>query len=257
MADGTAANLATACLALARALHSRMSPAQALTTVAEHAAAGVPGADSAAVAVLRRGTGWRSLAHTDLPARMLDGAQVRSGVGPAVQSAPLPPVGAGRETGAQVVPPLVHVADTSARCGRWPGFADAAAGLGIRSVLVCRLWGERERLGSLSLYSRLPGNFDDASEQAAAVFGGYASMALAQAAVVDSLKAGLASRQVIGEATGILMERYKSSSAEAFAMLVAASQRLNTKLRAIALRVVETGRSPQEFTPAPTSSRPG
>jgi hypothetical protein len=54
------------------------------------------------------------------------------------------------------------------------------------------------------------------------------------------------------------MERHRVGSAEAFGMLVAASQRLNIKLRDIALRVVETDRSPQELAaPAPAHPDPG
>lgn len=246
MADDASADLAAACLALVRALQPWPPPTRALALVAEHAAAAVPGADCASVAVLQRGTEWRIVAHTDERARVVERARLRSGDGPEPETVGVPGSGTARAAAS-----VVRVADTAGPRARWTRFSAAADVQGVRSALVCPLWSEREQLGALSLYSTVPHAFDDASADAAALFGGYASLALSHGALVDSLRAGLASRQSIGEATGILMERYKVRSAEAFEMLVAASQRLNTKLRDIATRVVETDRSPQELTRDP------
>lgn len=254
MADDAPADLVAAGQSLIRALQLRRAPELALGAVAEHAVKGVPGAESASVAVRRRRPHWQVLAHTGGPAGSLDEAQIRTGTGPAVECAlRLRVPAAGSDGSGQVL----HISDTTTGCRRWPGFADTAAGLGIRSILVCRLWGERERLGSLSLYASSPGAFGPGAVRAAELFAGHASLALSHAALVESLQAGLLSRQRIGEATGMLMERYRVGSREAFAMLVTASQRLNTKLRDIAERVVDTDRSPQEFADAPVAGRPG
>lgn len=248
MAENASAGLASSGAALADALQRRQSLRQALTLVAQHAAAGVPGTDFAGVAVSRRDGRWVSLAHSHADARHLDAAQLRLGEGPVPDPGPGAPTGAeGAEAGR--TEGVLNIADIATGCRRWPRFAAAAGEFGVRSLLVCRMRGGREQAGAaLSLYARRPAAFDEHAERTAALYGGYVSLTLFHATLVDSLKAGLVSRQSIGEATGILMERYRTTSPEAFGMLVGASQRLNTKLRDIALRVLETGCSPQEFT---------
>ena len=52
---------------------------------------------------------------------------------------------------------------------------------------------------------------------------------------------GMLTQQVIGHAHGILMERYKITSDQAFTVLVRASQQANVKLRDLALRLTQTG----------------
>lgn len=58
------------------------------------------------------------------------------------------------------------------------------------------------------------------------------------------LRTGLASRNLIGQAQGVLMERHKITAERAFGLLVGASQSANTKLVEIARQVVETGLDP-------------
>ena len=59
------------------------------------------------------------------------------------------------------------------------------------------------------------------------------------------LLAAVSSREVIGQAQGILMERFKITAAMAFHMLMLASQHGNRKLRDIADGLVETGQLPE------------
>ena len=51
-------------------------------------------------------------------------------------------------------------------------------------------------------------------------------------------------REIIGEALGILMERERISANQAFDILRRASQHLNIKLRDIAQDLVDTGEDP-------------
>jgi AmiR/NasT family two-component response regulator len=51
----------------------------------------------------------------------------------------------------------------------------------------------------------------------------------------------MASRSVIEQAKGILMERYKITSEQAFTLLTHASQRSNVKLRDISEELTTTG----------------
>jgi AmiR/NasT family two-component response regulator len=100
------------------------------------------------------------------------------------------------------------------------------------------------RLGALNLYSRRPGGLAAADLDVASVLAAHLAIALAVShrgdrdrAEVSDLRAALRSRDVIGQAKGILMARGGLTADEAFEVLVRASQRLNTKLRDLAEQV--------------------
>jgi AmiR/NasT family two-component response regulator len=61
---------------------------------------------------------------------------------------------------------------------------------------------------------------------------------------IDHLQTALASRDVIGQAKGILMERHGIDADEAFERLVRISQTTNTKLHAVAATVAERAGEP-------------
>jgi hypothetical protein len=144
---------------------------------------------------------------------------------------------------------LVYAEDFAAD-GRWPLFSPGAAEVGLRSMLACRLFVPRNEgtLGALSLYSSLPGAFDVAARDVALMFASHASLALAgmaqelrAAARERNLEEALRSRDVIGQAKGILMEREHISADEAFERLRRVSQHQNRKLRLIAEELAGNG----------------
>jgi AmiR/NasT family two-component response regulator len=67
--------------------------------------------------------------------------------------------------------------------------------------------------------------------------------------LADDLHAALATREVIGQAQGILMERERVTASQAFDILRRASQHLNRKLRDVAQDLVDTGEAPDRGTP--------
>ena len=67
---------------------------------------------------------------------------------------------------------------------------------------------------------------------------------------VEGLQEALLSRDVIGQAKGILMERLHLTSDQAFEQLRTASQRANRKVRDIAAELAETGAWPLDGTGA-------
>ena len=71
------------------------------------------------------------------------------------------------------------------------------------------------------------------------LFATHAAIALGHANERENLNEGLQTRKVIGQAIGILMERYKIDEDRAFAFLVRASSHGNIKLRAIAQELVD------------------
>lgn len=131
---------------------------------------------------------------------------------------------------------------------RWPRFAPAAAALGLRSVVAYRLFDGDQTLGALQLYGRHPAAFNHVERAQGLLFAAIAGLALGnaqgeEAARIrfDELQKALISREVIGQAQGILMERERITAEQAFTLLRVASQRLNIKLRDVAQELVDTG----------------
>lgn len=127
---------------------------------------------------------------------------------------------------------------------RWPRFGDAAAKLGLRSMLGCELSTDRRRLGALCLYGDQVGTFPAEAEELAAVYAAHASLVLDSVRVESELTEAVESRQVIGQAVGILVERHRITSDQAFDMLVRASKNRNIKIRDLADLLIETGAEP-------------
>jgi hypothetical protein len=117
---------------------------------------------------------------------------------------------------------------------------------GVRALLVCALPLPHGQDAVLSLYARRPAAFDAAAELVVPVFAARAAIAIAHADRVINLERAMQSRQMIGQAVGILMERHRLTAQQAFDTLVAASQESQLKLREVALRVTESGEEPSD-----------
>ena len=132
---------------------------------------------------------------------------------------------------------------------RWPHFGPRAAAAGMRSLLAIRLLGDRT-LGALNLYARLPRAYGATDRATGVIFATHAGIALAAAEArteahrVEHLEQALSSRELIGQAQGILMERERITPDQAFDVLRRGSQHLNVKLREVAQRLVDTGERP-------------
>ncbi len=139
---------------------------------------------------------------------------------------------------------VVSVADMS-RERRWGRYPERAVEAGVCASLSLPLTvGERGR-GALNLYASHPHAFTDTDERVAqnwaAQAGGALSVAWRMAERedrLDHLTQGLVTRQEIGQAVGLLMAQRRCTAEEAFALLKAASQRSNEKLRDVAARMI-------------------
>jgi hypothetical protein len=128
---------------------------------------------------------------------------------------------------------------------RWGAYPQRAVEAGVRSSLSLPLTvGERGR-GALNLYASQPHAFTDIDVLAGQSWAGQASGALSVAwrmgereAAVDHLTRGMVTRQVIGQAVGLLMAQRRCTAEEAFELLKGASQRNNEKLRDVAARMI-------------------
>jgi hypothetical protein len=124
---------------------------------------------------------------------------------------------------------------------RWPTYVPRAVQMGLRSQLAMRLYiDEAGAVGGLNLYST---STEDISEDAVAVadmFAAHASLAFGQARRLSSMADALESRQRIGVAIGVLMERYQLNEERATAFLWRASSTSNTKVREVAEEIVRS-----------------
>jgi GAF domain-containing protein len=122
---------------------------------------------------------------------------------------------------------------------RWPNFSQRAnAETGVESVLSFRLFADEETMGALNLYSVESDAFGANDVAVGAVFATHAAVAWKNSRMVENLAAGMKSRQMIGEAVGLIMARQEISEDEAFSVLQRASQRMNVKLRLLAEQLV-------------------
>lgn len=127
---------------------------------------------------------------------------------------------------------------------RWPAYRRLALDLGVRSMLSFRLFVESDTMGALDFYSRTPHAFGETDRLLGQVFASHAAVALKAAITEAGMAAALRSRDVIGQAKGVLMERGRISAAEAFDRLQSMSQEANRPLREIAGEIAGTGAIP-------------
>jgi GAF domain-containing protein len=139
---------------------------------------------------------------------------------------------------------VVRVTDMAAEC-RWGDYPKLALEAGVQSTLSFPLTVGDQGRGALNLYASQADAFADTDERVGRSWAGQASGALSVAwrlaardEAVDNLTRGLATRQVIGQAVGMLMAQRRCTADEGFAVLREASQRGNEKLRDVAQRMV-------------------
>jgi len=90
-----------------------------------------------------------------------------------------------------------------------------------RSVLALQLWSAGEEVGALDVFSRLPDAFDASSEQVALLFATHAPLLLGSIVRTGQLEQAVATRDVIGMAEGMVMQRHQVDETTAFSVPVA------------------------------------
>jgi GAF domain-containing protein len=132
-----------------------------------------------------------------------------------------------------------------ARDGRWPQWAAKVSGLGVASVLAVELTNvDDRRIGSINVYWTRRREFTADDVGFANIFARHAALALAGSMNEAGLNTALDTRKLIGQAQGILMERYDLDEARAFEVLRRYSQDHNVKLRRVAEHLIATRRLP-------------
>lgn len=121
---------------------------------------------------------------------------------------------------------------------RWPAWAVATSRLQLRSALFVGLPALSGRWLVLELYSRRTDAFPPEVSAGARVLAAHAGVALQQVDRIASLNQALHTRGLIGEAQGILMERYGLTGDQAMTYLRRQSQETHLRVRDLAADLV-------------------
>ncbi|MFD5742946.1 GAF and ANTAR domain-containing protein [Streptomyces massasporeus] len=216
--------LAEALTVASQQLHETLTPHSTLRTAVRLAVHLMPGAEHAGISVIERDK-IRTLAWTDEAVRSAESrytGREQHGLWDQLWNSP-----------------VARITDSEADDG-W----DVLAALGLRSALSLRLRTDRRRMTVLTAYARKPGAFDEEATRVGRLFSAHVSIALDSATVREQLTEAMHTRDLIGQATGILMERQGIDATAAFESLVRASQRENVKLRDLARRIVNAPNAP-------------
>jgi GAF domain-containing protein len=219
---------------MARSLQDETDLAETLDTLIDYARDCLT-CDHAGIHLVRSGE-IETAAATDEVIRQADKLQTRLGEGPCLQA---------MWDGETFV-----VADT-ATDPRWPTFGPKAAELGLHSILSVRLHSGEQTLGAINFYCGSVREFDRDDVAMAQIFAQHASVALASARREEGLRIAIDTRHLIGQAQGILMERFGVSADKAFAVLRRYSQDNNVKLRDLADQIVRTRQLPPSGSSQP------
>jgi hypothetical protein len=196
----------------------------ALEAITVAAVEAVPGIEHASISVTSKDGKIQTLAPTDVLAVQADELQYELGEGPCLA--------------AVLEQPVVQVDDIRTDL-RWPAYGPRVAKqLGIGSQLAFQFRAEPHARGGLNLYSSRPYALTAETLQVGVLFANLAAVAMGWSRQTESLTEALGTRTTIGQATGVLMERYRLDPDRAFAFMVRTSQAANLKLRDVAAGIV-------------------
>ena len=210
---------------LARAAAAPRTVGEVLTDVTKTAKELIPGVDTAGVLLIGKAGRYESLAGTSELPYTLDDLQMKYDEGPCVQAA---------------IDNLIVRTDDFRTEERWPQYSPAVVELGVLSGLSVKLYTADRTAGALNLFAFLPNAFDAEDETIATVLAAHAAAAILASRQGEQLQSALTTRDRIGQAKGIIMERYGIDDVQAFEMLKRLSQDSNTRLADIAQQVIDT-----------------
>lgn len=127
---------------------------------------------------------------------------------------------------------------------RWPSFAEAAVAAGVHSLMSFQLYTHNARMGALNLFGTKPDAFTAEHEAVGAMLATHAAVALIADDERLQFQSALASRDIIGQAKGMIMERFEVDAVRAFELLRSLSQNTNTRLAEVAEELVSRGPDP-------------
>ena len=210
---------------LARTLAGERTLDAVLNEVTSAAVELIPGVDTAGILLVKKHGEFESLAVTSELPHQLDILQMTFQEGPCIQAA--------------LADTIVRTNDFRAET-RWPRYSPAAVEIGVLSGMSFKLYTGDRTAGALNLFGLDTREWDADAESLGSVLAAHAAAAVVATLQENQLKTALLSRDRIGQAKGIIMERYGVDDVRAFQMLRQLSQEQNTKLIDVADRVIST-----------------
>lgn len=217
-------DLARALAEAAQAINAPGTLEDTLDAIARTARDAVPGFDHVGISVVQGDGTVTTMAATSRLVRELDTLQYKLGEGPCV---------------ATLRSQSMVIAEELADDPRWPRYVPRAAEAGIRAQLGAQLFTSEETLGGLNFYSTTSATIDADAPQLAQLFATHAALALDHARHADQANEAMPTRQLIGQAVGILMERFEITEERAMYLLVRVGATGQLKLREVAREVVD------------------
>lgn len=200
--------------------------------LAEHAAVEIPGAQYAGITLTRNSKDVDTPAATHHWPLLLDKIQQRHQEGPCLTAA--------------WEEKTIHVVDLETD-ERFPNYRrDVLAETPIRSIMAFQMFIAGETVGALNVFSDHPGAFGPDSRNLGLVFAAHSSVAWNSARRDEQFRRALSSRDIIGQAKGMIMERYGVNAVQAFELLRKLSQDSNVPLIKVATNLVSDAQSPVE-----------
>lgn len=185
----------------------------------------IAGVDIAGVLLVGKGGTHQTLAPTSDVMFKLDELQMTTGEGPCLQAA---------------LDEIVIRTDDFRNEPRFPNYAPKVVELGLLSALSLKLYTADRTAGALNLFGYEPRPWNSEAETIGMVLAAHAASAILASRESEQLQSALSTRDRIGQAKGIIMERFKIDDVRAFEMLRKLSQDTNTKLVDVAHRVIDT-----------------
>lgn len=210
----------------ARDMQDDDSPKEAMERAVQIATKIIPGCHAAGICVVHRGERIDTHAASDDLVRRIDALQHELSEGPCLDALREDHTVASHDLATDV---------------RWPSWGpQVVEQLGLSSSVSYRLYSTEKDLGALNLYGTDVSAFTAEDIADGLALAAHVGVALAAAQEVEHLEHALRGRTVIGQATGVLMERFDLAPDRAFSVLSRLSQQRNVKLRALAEEIVDT-----------------
>jgi transcriptional regulator with GAF, ATPase, and Fis domain len=198
-----------------------------LSELTQNAVKVVPGADHAGITVADRGGEVHTAASSTgrYPA-LIDKIQQTHGEGPCLSAA--------------WQQHMIQIDDLTLD-KRWQAFCrDTVEQTPVRSIMSFQLFADHRSMGALNFYAEQPAVFVEDAVEAGLILASHIALAWKLVRREEQFCRALGSRDIIGQAKGMLMERFKIDALQAFELLKRLSQNSNTPVAAVARQVVES-----------------
>ncbi len=232
MPDKTRTTSSTAMAELARLLseNDTLGEESLLNSITSSAVDNVPGVEYCGITLVEKKT-FTSVAPSDPTAKQIDDLQNDIGQGPCLEAA--------------WEHHMVHVDDYETET-RWPAFVtEVRAHTPVRSSMSFQLYRSETTMGAINMHSSRANVFTPESEEVGLAFATHAALAVYSSRRDDQFASALASRDTIGQAKGMIMERFNIDAIQAWELIRKLSQDANIRVFELAQQLIDADHPPR------------